>query len=131
MKRSKTINYNYKFLSKTAEEEEKVDGQPGEVETIETGETSNLLRGVSVSRDISQGLYQSGEGDNMGKQRIDVIRVELLTVADDIENFVDENKVDENSTTSEVDCKINKIEELSNWRIYQKRWRMYLNLPIQ
>ena len=43
----------------------------------------------------------------MNKQKIDARRVELSTIADDIEDFIDEN-----STTSEVDCKISKIEEL-------------------
>ena len=47
----------------------------------------------------------------MDKQRIDAIRVELSIIADDIEYFIDENEIDENST-SEVDCKISKIEEL-------------------
>ena len=48
----------------------------------------------------------------MIKERIDAIRVELSAVANDIEDFIDENKIDENSTTSKVDCKIIKIEEL-------------------
>ena len=44
----------------------------------------------------------------MDKQRVDVISVEISIIADDI----DENEIDENSTKSEVDCKICKIEEL-------------------
>ena len=46
----------------------------------------------------------------MDKQKIDrtdAIRVELSIIADYIEDFIDEN-----STTSEVDYKITKIEEL-------------------
>ena len=35
----------------------------------------------------------------MIKERIDAIRVELSAVADDTEDFIDENKIDENSTT--------------------------------
>ena len=89
---------------------EKVDGQSKEVETVEVGEISNLLRSISISGDISERLDQIGEGHNMDKQRIDAIRVELSTIADDIENFIDENEIDQN--TSEVDYKINKIEEL-------------------
>ena len=46
----------------------------------------------------------------MDKQRIDVIRVELPEVAHDIEDFVDDNEIDVNSTTSEVDCKISKLK---------------------
>ena len=48
----------------------------------------------------------------MDKQRVDVISVEISIIADDIEDFIDENEIDENSTKSEVDCKICKIEEL-------------------
>ena len=100
------------LLSETGEKEEKVDGDLEEVENVEVGEISNLLRSISISGDISEGLDQTGEGDNMVKQRINAIRVELSTIADDIEDFIDENEIDENSTTAEVDCKISKIEEL-------------------
>ena len=109
MRRSKRINY--KVFSETGEKEEKVDGQPEEVQTVEVDEISNLLRSISISGDISEGLDQIG-GDNMDKQRIDTIRVELSTIANDIEDFIDKNEIVENSTTSEVDCKISKIEEL-------------------
>ena len=109
MRRSKRINY--KVFSETGEKEEKVDGQPEEVGTVEVGEISNLLRSIRISGDISEGLDQIG-GDHMDKQRIHAIRVELSTIADDIQDFIDENEIDENSTTSEVDCKISKTEEL-------------------
>ena len=100
------------MLSETGEKEEKVDGYPEEVETVEVHEVSNVLRSVSISEDISEGLDQIGDEDNLDKQRIDTMRVELLIIADDIEDFIDENEVDENSTTTEVDCKISKIEEV-------------------
>ena len=66
MIRSQRINY--KVLSETGENDEKVDGQPGEVATVEVGETSNLLRSVSIPGDIREGLDQTGEGHNMDKQ---------------------------------------------------------------
>ena len=116
MRRSKRINY--KVFSETGEKEEKVDGQPEGTETVEVGEISNLLRSISISGDISEGLDQIGEGDNMDNQRTDALRVELSTIADDIEDIIDENDIDENSTTSEVDCKSSKIEELR--RSYRK-----------
>ena len=100
------------MLSETGEKEEKADGYPEEVETVEVREVSNVLRSVSISEDISEGLDQIGEEDNLDKQRIDAMTVELLIIADDIEDFIDENEVDENSTTTEVDCKISKIEEV-------------------
>ena len=55
------------MFSETGEKEEKVDGQPEEVETVEVGEISNLLRSISISGDISEGLDQIGEGDSMDK----------------------------------------------------------------
>ena len=48
----------------------------------------------------------------MDNQRIDAIKVELSTIAVDIEDFIDENEIDENSTTSEINYKFSKIEEL-------------------
>ena len=89
MRRPKRINY--KVFSETVEKEEKVDGQSEEAGTVEVSEISNLLRSISISGDISEGLDQIGEGDNMDKQRIDAIRVELSTIADDIEDFIDGN----------------------------------------
>ena len=109
MRKSKRINY--KVFSETGEKEEKVDGQPEEAEAVEVGEIRNLLS-ISISGDISEGLDQIGEGDNMDKQRIDTVRGELSTIADDIEDFIDVNEIDENLTTSEVDCKVSKIKEL-------------------
>ena len=82
MRRSKWISY--KVFSETGGKEEKVDGQPEELQTVEVDEISNLLRSISISGDISEGLDQTGEGDNMDKQKIDAIRVELLTIADDM-----------------------------------------------
>ena len=79
------------MFSEIGEKEEKVDGEPEEVETVEVEEILNLLRSISISGDISEGLDQIGEGDNMDKQRIDAIRVELSTIADDIEDFIDGN----------------------------------------
>ena len=45
-------------------------------------------------------------------KKIDAIKVELSTVPDDIEDFIDENEIDKSSTRSEVDWKISKIEKL-------------------
>ena len=68
------------MFSETGEKEEKVDGQLEEAETVEVDEILNILRSISISGDISEGLDQIGEGDNMDKQRIDVISVELSTI---------------------------------------------------
>ena len=47
------MRISYKGLIETGEKEEKVDGQPEEVETVAVGEISNLLRSISISGDIS------------------------------------------------------------------------------
>ena len=94
MRRSKRINY--KVFSEIGEKEEKVDGEPEEVETVEVEEILNLLRSISISGDVSEGLDQIGEGDDMDNQKTDAIRVELSTIANDIEDIIDENDIDEN-----------------------------------
>ena len=110
MRTSKRINY--KVLSETGEKKGNVDGQPGEVETVEADEISNLLRRISISGDISDGLDQTGEGGNMDKHRTDAVKVELPTIADNTEHFIDKNERDENSVKSVVDCKTSQTEEL-------------------
>ena len=82
------------MFSEIGENEKKVDGQPEEKETVEVGEISNLLRSVTISWDISKELNQVGEGDNMNKQRIYAIRIELSTIADDTEDLIDKNEIE-------------------------------------
>ena len=84
------------MFSEIGEKEEKVDGEPEEVETVEVEEILNLLRSISISGDVSEGLDQIGEGDDMDNQKTDAIRVELSTIANDIEDIIDENDIDEN-----------------------------------
>ena len=97
------------MFSETGKKEEKVDGQPEEVETV----CRSWWNIKSTEKYKYLWRYkQSREGHHMDNQRIDAIRVRLSTIADDIKDFIDENEVDENLTTSEVDCKICKIEEL-------------------
>ena len=110
MRTSRRINY--KVLSETGGKEGNVDGQPGEVETVEADEISNLLRSISISADKSDGLDRTREGGSMDKHRTDAIKVELSTIADNTEHFIDENEIDENSVKSVVDCKTSQIEEL-------------------
>ena len=54
LRRPKRIKY--KVLSETGEKEEKVFGEPGEVEDVEVSKTSNLLRSIGIAGDISDGL---------------------------------------------------------------------------
>ena len=91
------------MLIETGEKEEKVDGQP-------KWKLQKLVK-YQIYWEVSEVLNQIGE-DNTDKERNDTIRVALSTVADDTEDFIDENEIDLNSTISEADCKICKTEEL-------------------
>ena len=44
------------MLSETGEKERKVNGEPGDVEDVEVGEISNLLRSISIAGGKSEGL---------------------------------------------------------------------------
>ena len=57
MKRSNRMNY--KVLVEIGEMEEKVDGKLEKVKTVEIDEISNLLKITSISKDISERLYNA------------------------------------------------------------------------
>ena len=57
MKRSNRMNY--KVLVEIGEMEEKVDGKLEKVKTVEIDEISNLLKSTSISKDISERLYNA------------------------------------------------------------------------
>ena len=50
---------NYKVLVEIGEMEEKVDGKLEKVKTVEIDEISNLLKITSISKDISERLYNA------------------------------------------------------------------------
>ena len=45
------------------------------------------------------------------KQRLHALKNDESTLADDIDNFIDKNKVERECTLSEIEDKINKTEE--------------------
>ena len=45
------------------------------------------------------------------KQRLHALKNDESTLADDIDNFIDKNKVERECTLSEIEGKINKTEE--------------------
>ena len=104
MRRSKRIDY--KKFSKTGEKVQ-VEEQNQEVE--ELAEISSLLRSISISEDL-QNIDQE---DNMEKQKIDLLKTDESTVvAEDVNDFIDENEIDQSSTLEEIDTKINRMEQL-------------------
>ena len=103
MKRSKRIDY--KKFSKTGVKVQ-VEEQNQEVE--EVTEISSLLRSISISEDL-QNIDQK---DNMQKQKIDSLKIDESTVAEDVDDFIDENEIDQSSTLEQIDTKINRMEQL-------------------
>ena len=110
MKRSKRIDY--KKFSKTGVKVQ-VEEQNQEVE--EVTEISSLLRSISISEDL-QNIDQK---DNMQKQKIDSLKIDESTVAEDVDDFIDENEIDQSSTLEQIDTKINRMEQLRT--SYRKR----------
>ena len=48
----------------------------------------------------------------MEKQRIDSLKVDEFTLAEDIADYIDENDVGNSSTVDEIDSKISRVEQL-------------------
>ena len=60
-------------------------------------------------RNLSTYIYQEG---NIEKQRIDSLKLNEFTLAEDIADFIDENDVGDSSTMEEVDSKISRVEQV-------------------
>ena len=77
-------------------------------EVEEVAEISALLRSVSISEELEH-LHQE---KNMEKQRIDSLKVDEFTLAEDIADYIDENDVGNSNTVDEIDSKISRVEQL-------------------
>ena len=88
-------------------------------ENLEQGEKvaelSNLLRSISISENLQM---MSSEAD-MEKEKIDALEIDESTIAEDIEDYIDENEVDDATSIGEIDVKINKMEEFRT--LYRKK----------
>ena len=101
MRRSKRLDY--KQLNETGEKVEKE-----EVESNQTEEVSNLFRTISISKD----LQSLNVEENMDKQRADALVIDEATTTEDIDDYIDENNVENVLSIEEVDEKIQRFEEL-------------------
>ena len=125
MRRSKRLDY--KQLSETGERVEKeveVDTQKEEVpeQGKEVAELSNLLRSISISENLQ---VMSSEADM--KEKIDALTIDESTIAEDIEDYIDENEVDVSTCIAEIDVKINKMEEFrTSYRKKHKELKLIL-----
>ena len=101
MRRSKRLGY--KQLNETGEKDEKE-----EVESKQIEELSNLFRTISISKDLqSLNLEES-----MNKQKADACVIDEATIGEDIDDYIDENNVENMLSIEEVEKKIQRIEEL-------------------
>ena len=68
----------------------------------------------------------------MDQERTDATIIELSTVANDIEDFIDENETDDNSVTSVVNSKISKIEDLrKSCRNHHNELRIFVWIELR
>ena len=91
---------DYKQLNETGEHVEK-----DEVEGDQIEEVSNLYRTISISEDL-----QSHNG--MGKQKADALVTDESIIGEDIDDYIDQNDVENILSREEVDSKLQRIEEL-------------------
>ena len=125
MRRSKRLDY--KQLSETRERVEKeVEADTQKEEVPEQGEDvaelSNLLRSISISENLH---VMSSEADM--KEKIDALTIDESTIAEDIEDYIDENEVDVSTCIAEIDVKINKMEEFrTSYRKKHKELKLIL-----
>ena len=127
MRRSKRLDY--KKLSETGEkiqkevEVEEVQQEVVEEQGEKVAELSNLLRSISISEDLQ---LMSREAE-MEKEKIDALAIDESTIADDIADYIDENEVEDATSISEIEGKINKIEQLrTSYRKKHKELKLML-----
>ena len=101
MKRSKRLYYRQ--LNETGE---KVEIEEVEGDQIE--EVSNLFGTISISED----LQSLNVEESMNKHEPDTLVIDEATIEEDIDNYNDDNKVENMLSIEEVDEKIQRIKEL-------------------
>ena len=93
----------YKQFNETGEKVEKEL-----VESKQIEELSNLFRTISISKDFqSLNLEKS-----MNKQKADACVIDEATIGEDIDDYIDENNVENMLSIEEADKKNRRIEEL-------------------
>ena len=101
MRRSQRLDY--KQLNETGEKVGKA-----EIKGDKINEVSNLFRTISISEDLqSLNLKES-----MEKQKADALVIDEATIGKDIDDYINENNLENMLSIEEVDEKIQRIEEL-------------------
>ena len=104
MNRSKRIDY--KRFNETGEKIEISDNQREEG-TTEVEEISNLMRRVSINSEVRP----SDQSFGIEKQKIDTLTIEIQALGDDIDDYIDENEVEDLNTIEDIESCINKVEQ--------------------
>ena len=94
---------DYKQLNEIGEKVEKEEVKSNQIEGV-----SNLFRTISISKD----LQSLNVEESMDKQRADALVIDEATTTEDIDDYIDENNVENVLSIEEVDEKIQRIAEL-------------------
>ena len=91
---------DYKQLNEIGEKVEKEEVKSNQIEGV-----SNLFRTISISKD----LKSLNVKESMDKQRADALVIDEATITEDIDDYIDENNVENVLSKEEVDEKFNKL----------------------
>ena len=91
---------DYKQLNEIGEKVEKEEVESNQIEGV-----SNLFRTISISKD----LQSLNVEESMDKQRADALVIDEAMITEDIDDYIDENNVENVSSIEEVDEKFNEL----------------------
>ena len=92
MRRSKSLDN--KQLNETGEKMEKEEVEGDQIE-----EVSNLFRTISISKD----LQSLNVKESMDKQKAHALVIDEATIGEDIDDYIDENNLEDMLSIEEVD----------------------------
>ena len=92
MRRSKSLDN--KQLNETGEKMEKEEVEGDQIE-----EVSNLFRTISISKD----LQSLNVKESMDKQKAHALVIDEATIGEDIDDYIDENDLEDMLSIEEVD----------------------------
>ena len=111
---SRSRKTNHQLFSETGEKVAKIEKQSKEW---------RICRDINLAKKyINQWRIAKYKSKHQyGKQRLGSLKVYETTLAEDIDDFIDENEVHDECTLSEIECKVNNIEKLRTWYRVENR----------
>ena len=98
----------YMRRSKRLENETGEKVKKEEIESDQIEDVPNLFRIISISEDVQSFNVE----ESMSKQKADALVIDEATIGEHIDDYVDENNVENMLSKEEVDEKIQRIEGL-------------------